>query len=96
MSQIVDIPIFRNTVVVLIIGIIIGFLILTFINNQRASLECNSTEKFTQSNKFSLPENTNDILNGTNNQSCKPTVLPSKPSELPSRPIPIGPPIGWL
>ena len=45
-------PLLDKKIVVFIIGIIIGFIILYFVNsNKSSSLNCNTTEKFTH-NKF--------------------------------------------
>ena len=73
MANIVDIPIFKKRFVVLMIGIIIGFLLISFINNNYPSiLNCNTTEKFSvKYNEYPEPLNNNE------------RVLYDKPSPYP-------------
>jgi hypothetical protein len=69
MSHTVNIPILNKSVVVLIIGIIIGFLLLYFINsNNQSLLKCDNTEKFTLSNNDRIIESMSEIYKTQDNE----------------------------
>lgn len=71
----VNSPLFEKKIVVFIIGIIIGIIILSLINNKFPSfLKCNDTEKFTQDSP-SFPINDNSV-SLHNNEHIEQQFLP--------------------
>jgi hypothetical protein len=84
MVNFVDIPILQNRLAVLIIGIILGSLLLSFINkNYPSLLSCNSTEKFTNNTykEYNAP-----LINETNKINSLP--LPFTEYRLDNAPVP--------
>jgi hypothetical protein len=60
-------PLLDKKIVVFIIGIIIGFIILYFVNsNKSSSLNCNTTEKFTHNNDLYASVDNNYMYNVNN------------------------------
>lgn len=74
MFSMVNSPLFEKKIVVFIIGIIIGFIILSLINNNFPSFfKCNDTEKFTQDSS-SFPINDNSVPSHNNEQQFVPQM----------------------